>query len=225
MMNTPLCQQQIRWGGLYALCHFLILPSAVSLLCQIFLLPGWAGTVILTFLGAVCSILIYRRFLLDSWKSAVCRIPTVLAVTAAGTGLYFGSTALYTGLILSRFPAFYNFNDTQVLALLKDGGLPVMLSVVLAAPIVEETVFRGLLFRGLCDRSPIAAWCLSVGLFALSHVAGYWGQFHIPLLLLVFCQYIPAGICLALAYRLSGTFVCPVLIHALINLIGVLTAI
>ena len=41
-------------------------------------------------------------------------------------------------------------------------------------------------------------------------------------LLLCFCQYIPAGICLGWAYAKSGTIWCPVLIHMTVNQIGML---
>ena len=55
------------------------------------------------------------------------------------------------------------------------------------------------------------------------HVLGYVGTYNAVALLLAFCQYLPAGVCLALSYRMSGTFLCPVLIHSIINLIGVFT--
>ena len=41
-------------------------------------------------------------------------------------------------------------------------------------------------------------------------------------LALCFVQYLPAGICLAASYRLSGSILTPILIHAGINTLGIL---
>jgi membrane protease YdiL (CAAX protease family) len=60
-------------------------------------------------------------------------------------------------------------------------------------------------------------------LFALVHILGYIGFYPFEMLLLCFVQYLPAGICLAAAYRLSGSLLSPILIHALVNLLAMLS--
>ncbi len=201
--------------------HFLVMPSLFSRLGSLMGLPAWGQNVGILFLNALCSIWIYRRFLLLSWKNA--RNPLkILTVTVLGLMLYYAVSALYTGFANAVSPGYSNLNDTQVAALLKDGGVWMLLSVVIAAPIGEECIFRGLLFRGLYDRSPIAAWCVCVGLFAAIHVIGYIGLYQPAALILAFFQYIPAGLLLCLVYRLSHSFLCPVLLHICINSIGLL---
>ena len=63
----------------------------------------------------------------------------------------------------------------QALALAKHHGvLPFLLdimSVSIAAPIAEETFFRGFVFAGLAQRmSPIIAMAISAGLFGIAHL-------------------------------------------------------
>ena len=65
-------------------------------------------------------------------------------------------------------------------------------------------------------------WVLSVALFSSVHIINYIGAYPFDTILLCFVQYIPAGLCLAGAYRLSGSLLSPILIHALVNLVGML---
>ena len=90
--------------------------------------------------------------------------------------------------------------------------------MVLLAPIVEETMFRGALFGAIRQKSRLLAYAASTLLFALYHL---WGYSFSDLSILVYAvQYIPASIALAWCYEQSGTLTAPVVLHALINLIG-----
>lgn len=94
-----------------------------------------------------------------------------------------------------------------------------MIVTVLLAPIAEETMFRGALFGTIRKKSRIAAYIVSVLLFAFYHLwafalVGDWRVFIYML------QYFPAGIALAWCYEHAGTLVTPVVLHALINLIA-----
>lgn len=222
-MKTVLNQSERIWGGIYALLHFLVMPGLFSWAKAWLKLPSWAVNVCIIYLNALFSLVIYRRFLLDSWKAAVKSIPKTMLCALLGLALYYGLSGLFHGITAAFYPAYSNLNDAQVISQLTDGGILMFLAVIIAAPIGEEAIFRGLLFCGLHDRSPLAAWCVSVGFFALIHVTGYIGMYSPTALLLAFIQYIPAGVCLALAFSLSGTFLCPLLMHITINLIGLLT--
>lgn len=94
-----------------------------------------------------------------------------------------------------------------------------------AAPVAEEFLFRGVLFKGLRDglRGPFGR-ALAVGLAALVsgaifgalHLGGGQDAF-IPVL-------IALGVLLALAYEWSGTLYVPIVIHALNNTIATLSS-
>ena len=91
-------------------------------------------------------------------------------------------------------------------------SFPAMISMTLlaivGAPIVEELVFRGSLYRFLKFRmSKTSAVLISAGVFASIH-SNLTGFF--PLLIL--------GIFLCLSYEISGNLKVPILMHAIFNL-------
>ena len=82
------------------------------------------------------------------------------------------------------------------------------LLAIVGAPIVEELVFRGSLYRFLKFRmSKTSAVLISAGVFASIH-SNLTGFF--PLLIL--------GIFLCLSYEISGNLKVPILMHAIFNL-------
>ena len=93
-------------------------------------------------------------------------------------------------------------------------------SIVLV-PVVEEVLYRGLLFGSIHAKNQTAAFILSTLIFAAIHIMGYIGQYSWLHLAIAFAQYIPAGIVLGWAYRKSCCIYVPILIHAVINAIGI----
>ena len=85
----------------------------------------------------------------------------------------------------------------------------------------EECLFRGLLFRGFYGKSRWAAYAISAICFSFIHIGGYLGSYDPALLAMCFIQYLPAGLILAWCYEKSNTIVTPILIHTLINAIGI----
>ena len=97
-----------------------------------------------------------------------------------------------------------------------------LLIVLFLAPFVEETLFRGLVFGGLKEKSRPLAYAASCGLFALAHVwqfavanrdAGYF---------LMMLQYLIPGLVLAWAYDHAGTLWASIGLHAGVNTLSVL---
>ena len=52
---------------------------------------------------------------------------------------------------------------------------------------------------------------------------GYLSAYPVHHLLLAFLQYLPAGLVLAWAYRKSGSIFSPILIHAAVNTLALLS--
>jgi CAAX protease family protein len=89
-----------------------------------------------------------------------------------------------------------------------------LLVTAVAAPLCEETFFRGMLFRLLRARGPLwAAVLLSAIAFGLAHASP-----AISLALLPVFTYM--GIVLALTYAWTGSLTSSVLLHALNNAVG-----
>ena len=111
-----------------------------------------------------------------------------------------------------------NVNDNAINSMVSQNMPLMFIGAVILAPVTEELLFRGLIFRGLYDRSPLAAHAVTMALFSLVHITGYIGHYSPARLLLCFVQYLPASLCLNLAYRYGGTLLSPILMHLLTNL-------
>lgn len=220
-MPTPLRKQEVIGGSIYGLLQFLLLPDIALTLHNVFLIPLWILQVAVFGINFVCTILIFRHFLLSSCKDALAAPLKTLGYTVLCLVLYYLAQFSVSLLIFYFRPDYQNLNDAGISYLADAGGLWIAIGAVVLVPVAEECLFRGLLFRGVYDRSPVWAWILSACGFSAVHILSYVGVYDGISLLLAFIQYLPAGLALSYAYRASGTIVAPILIHAVINLIGV----
>ena len=167
--------------------------------------------------------IIFRQYLFAQIKLIPELFEKILFLTISGFVTYWVLNILLTQVLFALDPDFTSVNDVAIQVLVAEDYAIMFVSTVILAPIAEETLFRGLVFRGIYDHAPVLAWVLSVALFALIHILSYIGAYPFGTLLLCFLQYLPAGICLAAAYRLSGSLLSPMLIHALVNLAAMLS--
>ena len=170
--------------------------------------------------GAV--VWIFRKYLKKQLKLLPDVIGKVLGVATIGLFAYWAMNFLLVQVLLAIDPGFFSVNDVNIQSLLAEDYALMFIGTVFLVPFGEEFLFRGLLFRGFYDRSPVLAWLVSILLFAGVHVMSYIGTYPIDTIFLCFLQYLPAGICLAGAYRISGSIFCPILIHAAVNFLGVM---
>ena len=127
----------------------------------------------------------------------------------------------YTTLVSLFYPGFVNANDESIFLMAGQDFSLMILGTVLLVPMVEECLYRGLIFGRIYPRSRVTAYIVSMAAFSLIHVLGYAGYVPALDLLLSFVQYLPAGFFLAWAYASTGTVFAPVLIHALVNAYGI----
>jgi len=98
--------------------------------------------------------------------------------------------------------------DAELNSLLTPTGLPLWIGLlaVVAAPVLEEFVFRGLIFRGLRRTTgPLLAVIGSAALFALVH----------PPLAVI--PVFGLGVAAAIAFNQSKFLLAPILTHAVYN--------
>ena len=164
---------------------------------------------------------IFRQFLKDSFREALRRPFAVLWYAALG---YLGCQALseiLMTLVYMILPIFSNVNDQSIGSMLQSDFRLMAIGTVFLVPVAEEALYRGVLFRGFYEKSPIVAYLASMVLFAAIHVVGYIGYFQPLHLLLCFVQYLPAGFCLCWCYRQTGTIITPMLMHTIVNAMSV----
>ena len=219
-------QRETRWGLVYLAVSLVVLPALLQAGNRLLAAPLSDARLNFIYycINFAAVVWIFRRFLGSQLRAAL-RIPfPTLWYAALG---YLGSRALgeiLTYLIFRVFPSFVNVNDRSIAQLLNQDFRLMAAATIVLVPIAEETLYRGLVFRCLYGKSPIASYLVSMGVFAAIHVVGYIGSFSPLHLLLCFVQYLPAGFCLAWCYRQTGTLLAPVIMHTLVNTVSVLTA-
>jgi membrane protease YdiL (CAAX protease family) len=134
--------------------------------------------------------------------------------------LYYVATYLIGLFIQAVYPDFSNVNDSSIQSMAAENYAIMLIGTVLLVPLTEETLFRGLIFRKLHQKSRAVAYILSTLFFGLIHITGYIGATPLPVLLLCLIQYIPAGVFLAWAYEKADSIWAPILMHMAVNQIS-----
>lgn len=217
--DHAISRQEAVYGTRY-LCFQLVFLSPILTFLNHWLpitLSGAQINFLSFFINFAAVSIIFRRYLAQMIQKLSGDFPQVLAVSAAGFVLYWAATFLLNKLTLAVCPDFFSLNDQSIQMLVSENFLLMFLSTVILAPITEEILYRGLLFRGLFDRSPRAALLLSVAVFAGVHIFSYVGSAPLDQLLLCFIQYLPAGLLFAGCYYYSGSLLSPILIHMAVN--------
>ena len=211
-------------GLIYIVVQIFVLPVILTVIN--FLLPDPFTIAELNFvcfgINFICVTIIFRRYLIDSFKRLLQDPGHCMSFYWKGFGIYWLGSLLVNILVVFLDPEFSNVNDDNIAMLTEQNHLLIGVGTVILVPLVEETLYRGVVFGGLYQKKPVAGYIVSVLVFAALHVFGYIGMYSPLRLLLCFIQYIPAGIALAWAYVKSDTIWVPTLIHMSVNLIGTL---
>lgn len=222
IFSTKPSRRETIWGGIYLILYLAVMPWLVPLAAA-FLAPQLDSAqvnFIYFTVNFAATTVIFRKYLLQSAKNALKVPGATLWYSILG---YLGSQTLgsFVGMfILKLEPNFANVNDMAVNAMVSENFGLMAIGVVVLAPITEELLFRGLIFRGLYDRSPAAAHLVSMVLFSAIHVSSYIGFYEPKILALCFIQYLPAAYCLNFAYRNGGSILAPICMHMLTNLVA-----
>lgn len=217
-------RRERTWGAIYGVFQLLALPTLLYLLNGYLAAPLGEGPINFIFfaINFLAIGLICRKFLWKNLLHAGRHLGKTLRFALMGFGLYYSANILFALLVQMVYPDFMNINDSSILEITEQSPVMMTVGAVLLVPMVEETIYRGVIFRGIRNRSKFLAYTVSALLFAAIHIAGYIGQYDTMMLVLCLVQYLPAGLALAWAYEKSGTIWCSILIHMTVNLIGML---
>lgn len=112
----------------------------------------------------------------------------------------------------------YN-NDAVTGLVLQNRYVMLAVSVVLA-PIIEETLIRGLVFGSIRMASRPLAYITAIFVFTMMHNWQYFGLHPLGAVLLSCLAYVPASAALCWTYEKAGTIWASITIHAIINAIS-----
>lgn len=223
-LNLTISHREVRGGFILLFLVFACIPYLLSILNQQLSAPLNAAALnfiyhTVNFIGVF---MVFRWFLKESLQ-----LPTqytrILLYTVLGILIYFGLVVGLSRFILWLKPNFANLNDSNIAGQLDKQQTFVIIGTVIMAPFTEELLFRAHVFGHLYNKHPAMAYVLSMCAFSVVHILGYIGSADITTLLLSFLQYLPAGWVLAWTYAQTGVIFTPIIIHTLINAIGIYT--
>ena len=220
-MTVSLTHKENIWGWSYMLLQLLILPDALKSINYLAGSPLNMATLnFIFFCGNFVAVsLICGKFLLQNIRNT----DPVKLLSTAGLALvgYWLSSYAISLFVLEVYPDFYNVNDQTISQMVKSNFLLSAIGTIALVPLAEEVFYRGLLFGCLYRIHKPIAYFLSTLIFCMIHVIQYIGVYPLDLLALCMLQYVPAGLCLAWAYEKADSILCPLLMHTVINAIGV----
>ena len=210
-------------GWIYLPLFFLVLPTALTVAAmwlhinifstrvQLYLSIGLE---LFSFLVlAVC----FHRYLGKSFRQARVFPGRFVIAVVLGVVIYYFGTALMSFLTQLIEPGLENINNNTIEAMADSNTALMIVYTVLLAPLVEELLFRGLIFTCLRPHSRFLAYAVSMAAFCLVHVVSYVGQYPLHTLALCFVQYLPASFALAWALEYSGSIWSSITIHMIAN--------
>jgi membrane protease YdiL (CAAX protease family) len=157
------------------------------------------------------GLVVYALVRLIYWRSKTANVPVIWRGIQLGASLRDAAVAIAVSCVVA-FSYLYALKHSSLAAQLPalppaaDTRLWLFALTVLAAPLCEEFIFRGLIFGGLRRSMPAAqAIVISAAVFAAVHPA--------LSLLPVFV----VGLCTAWVYERSKTLLAPMLVHAAYN--------
>jgi membrane protease YdiL (CAAX protease family) len=223
-LSVPFSKRETLVGWCYMVFQLLFLGSLLGRLNQYFGSPLPLAILNFTYYATnfLCCWVIFYRFLLRNAKRMTEDLWRNILHVLAAYGLYLLLSMVVARFILALRSDFGNVNDASIASIAQSGFLWMSIGTVLLVPVTEELLFRGLIFRQLHTRSRFAAYAGSTFLFAMVHIVAYIGIYDAGLLCLCFLQYLPAGICLGWAYEKTDSIFGSILMHTIVNLVGML---
>ena len=213
--ENQMTRTQTILGWIYLLLHVAALPMLIGLLAEFSPdpIPETTANLIYYAVGVVFCLTVMFRFLrrsfdrlVDNLRLCVLTLTLALMLDYALSGVAALALMLVDGLV-------ENPNNATVMELAEQSGGVVKAIGIFLAPIVEEILFRGVLFGSIRPRSRIWAYIASVAAFSLYHVWQYAVIDGNPALLLYALQYFPVSIVLAWAYERSGCIWTSIFFH------------
>lgn len=216
-------KEETTLGLGYWLLQLILIPSLLSAVNGVLTHPFSQAELNFTYflLNFLVVSIIFRRFLSNSFSRAISHPVIILEAVILGAVAYAACGWAMTRFVRLLVPGFVNQNDASIAALSKGGYYMMALGTVILVPPVEECFYRGMIFRTIYKSSHLAAYLVSMAVFAMVHIMGFMGKYSPLELALCFLQYAPAGLCLAWSYVKADNIFAPILIHSLVNCYGI----
>lgn len=225
LLYVSLDPREKRLGWIWFGCYLTIIPLLFGL---------WNGPLSLfvkTAVNGTAVVLIFRSFLRQSLGVPLTTPAHILLKALLGLILSYVVTIVMNDLFYFYFsgffaytdfgPMYYNVNEAAFAALVQENFWLTAIAFVVLMPVVEEVLFRGLLFGTILRRSRWLAYLVSVAVFAFVPAAGLLGSCPTAYIVMNFLQYVPLGLILDWVYTSTETIVTPIVLRMAIHTIAI----
>ncbi len=213
-------------GWCYLPVHLLILP----LMLNVFAFVSDAGlsdrtiNILYYGIGTAYILLFLRGYLRTDFDTLLDhKIGNLLCLLS---GYFFDLLLSYVAIIVLELIVgnVMNPNEEAIDTMAQSDYSAIFGLAVFLAPVVEETLFRGIVFGTLREKNRVLAYVVSVLLFSFYHIWQYAIAYSDASLFIYMLQYIPVSFVLAWLYDRSRTIWVPIIFHMLINALAMAIA-
>ena len=216
---TPdLTKRESVFGLVWLAVHMFGIPLLLSVLMPVY--PEISELTANTIYYAVSLIVVmvaFLKLLRREFDHLLDRFLHCVVTFFSGYFLWYALAMVMTGIMTALDIGGTPPNDQYIDSMANSGFNLMLVLSVIAAPIVEEVLFRGVLFQTIRKRSRVWAYVASLLLFGLYHTWQYAVAYREPMYLLYTLQYIPITFALTWSYERSGSLWVPMAIHATNN--------
>ena len=216
-LTVSTTKQETIFGWMYLAFQLIALPEILSWANETMDLSKAELNFCFFVINFIAVLLIFNKYLSRSFTQVLQHPSYFIQAVILGFVAYYACSWGINKLFSWIAPGYTNANDASIAALSKGNFFLMAIGTVVLVPPVEECFYRGLIFRNLYGVSRLAAYLVSMAVFAFIHIIGYIQSYTLWQLFLAFLQYLPAGLCLAWSYAKSDTVFSPIVIHALVN--------
>jgi membrane protease YdiL (CAAX protease family) len=203
--------------------YLFILPLLTILLSAV--MPKWtdyelsekAVLLIPYYASFLLAVLLFKDYLIDNLHAFGARLGRSVFSMFLSYVLLYAITFAMALLLAGWLGSAENPNDSAVEELAKLYNKPTVVIAVFLAPLIEEILFRGMIFGSIWKKNRFFAYLISWLLFGAAHLVQYailYGDWKV--LALMF-EYLPPSIAWAWCYRRSGSIWTSVFMHMLYN--------
>ena len=215
-------KKEVIIGLIYLLLHMFAFPLLIPVIQQHIFpeLDEITANAAYYGLGLAVSFLLFLPMLRREFDHLLDRLLHCVRGFFVGYFLWYTLSFLLTGLMMAFGLDVTTPNDQAVDLLAGQNYNITMVISVIAAPILEEVLFRGVLFQSIRRKSRLMAYLASLLLFGLYHVWQFALVYQDPTYLLYIVQYIPITFALTWCYEYSGSLWTAIFFHASNNFLA-----
>lgn len=208
-------------GWVYLPLHFLVLPLLLSAYA-VYAPDGLSDidiNLIYYAVGVAFVLLAMWSYLRRGFDILCDNLLRCLLTLLAAYGLDYLLSCGVTLVMTLLEGSLENPNNAQIMDMAQVSSGTMKAIAVFLAPIVEEVLFRGVVFGSLRPRSRLLAYAASILLFSVYHVWQYAAVYGMGVYIYVL-QYIPVSFALAWSYERTNTIWTPIFFHMALNAVS-----